>query len=541
MPEQTTIRGVIYCRKSNDDNEDSVKQQDAWAREAMEREGITLAHAPFVDQAIKGWATETRSDLHAMLEFCQEERKRGRRISVIVCWDTDRFSRSDSNETGSFIWDFRQCGTSRMFAKTDGWLDFSRAEHRLLFNVKQDMMNHQYVRNLAQNSTRGRITGALDGRWQGGDIPYGYRPEKEWVTKKGITKERTARLVLGPDAEVRIVKEIFQLYRDGFGQRAIADRLNSHGIHGIPSPRGKMWGTNTVKRILNNPVYLGRLTWARRREGIFFAVVETEVTAIPEDGTAGRSVAKPEKTWIKARKDQTHDPIIDLDTWQACQQRRQKRQKEKTPRMGSYPLSGIVVCGECGVNMTARVQITPQQNGRIRTYRRVQCASYNRSGKSRCTYNAVDADDLTDAVWSKLHDAITQPDIELAVCEEACRRKEMAQTGDEQHLAALRVTLADLERKVRYAQDRCCDPANKDIFASLKEGLVRCQQAHDAIRSEVEAHEQAAQPAIDFDAEEKQILEFLHRVKEMSDEERVNIIREMVAYVVLFFERSTAR
>src|SRR5262249_48236155 len=158
------------------------------------------------------------------------------------------------------------------------------------------------------------------------------RGETEKVTKKGRTCYWTKRLVLGPDDEVAVVRRIFREYADTLaGFRAIADRLNAEGV---PPPRGKSWGTNTIKRILRNPVYLGRLVFARHREGKFYGVVNAKLAPLPT-ATKGRRIPNPEESWVWA-PDQTHDPIIDLETWGRCrakmaQRKQAHRDKTRTP------------------------------------------------------------------------------------------------------------------------------------------------------------------------------------------------------------------
>src|SRR5262245_45979403 len=171
----TPVRVVGYYRKSDEDDGAPVEQQRAWAHQVCQREGLELA-GEFTDQARAGWDTSRRTDLHRMLAFCREQDRHKAPVGVILCWHTNRFSRADSQETSWFIWEFRQAGVERMFTATRR-LDFGRAEDRLLFGVEQDFTNNPYVKNLALDTTRGRIASVGAGRWAGGPIPLGYRPE----------------------------------------------------------------------------------------------------------------------------------------------------------------------------------------------------------------------------------------------------------------------------------------------------------------------------------------------------------------------------
>ena len=113
------------------------------------------------------------------------------------------------------------------------------------------------------------ITMALELPGEAGKIPggnrYGYRIVRR-LTANGsaATGEREI-----DSAQAMIVRRIFEEYADGMAPRQIAAGLNREGI---PSPRGGQWNASTINGsrqrrngILNNELYLGRITWNRQR------------------------------------------------------------------------------------------------------------------------------------------------------------------------------------------------------------------------------------------------------------------------------------
>jgi hypothetical protein len=62
----------------------------------------------------------------------------------------------------------------------------------------------------------------------------------------------------GSPAEAATVRQIFELARSGLTPSQVAAMLN---VQGLPGPRGPRWSLNTVKRVLRNPRYAGRLSW----------------------------------------------------------------------------------------------------------------------------------------------------------------------------------------------------------------------------------------------------------------------------------------
>jgi DNA invertase Pin-like site-specific DNA recombinase len=306
------LRVVAYYRKSNDDDGGSVEQQRGWAQPACEREGLELVRE-FTDQAKAGWDTAKRTEFHAMLAFCQEQARRKTPIDAIVCWHTDRLSRADSIETSHFLHLFREAGVRRALT-AQRWYDFGRFEDRILHNIEQDASNHKGMIDQIQAALRGRITAASEGRWAGGPIPLGYRGEREEIVVKGRRRMRTRRLVLGPDWEVEAVRLIFRLYADTpMGDQAVAQELTRRGI---PTRVGtRVWTAEGVKRILNSPDYLGRTSWNRRRVGEFVTVIDCQAVERPADASKKRANGREE--WIE--RDDRHDAVIDLPTFERCQ------------------------------------------------------------------------------------------------------------------------------------------------------------------------------------------------------------------------------
>ena len=93
---------------------------------------------------------------------------------------------------------------------------------------------------------RGKKKLAEEGKYNGGQIPYGYRVEPE--TKKIIIDE----------FEAGIVKEIFDMYESGFSQKSIAVELHSRGVMGKSARKVKKFTISLVHQILTNEFLTGK-------------------------------------------------------------------------------------------------------------------------------------------------------------------------------------------------------------------------------------------------------------------------------------------
>ena len=111
--------------------------------------------------------------------------------------------------------------------------------------------------------------GGQRGRVEAGKIPggnsYGYNIIRQLKEDGTVTTgEREINL-----EQASIIRRIFEEYANGQPPRKIASSLNAEGI---ASPRGGKWNASTINGsrqrrngILNNELYLGRITYNRQR------------------------------------------------------------------------------------------------------------------------------------------------------------------------------------------------------------------------------------------------------------------------------------
>jgi DNA invertase Pin-like site-specific DNA recombinase len=518
------VRAVAYYRKSNDDDGSSIDQQREWARAAAAREGVELVRE-FADQAKRGHDTAGRTAFHEMLEFCQQEHRRGAPVQAIVTWHLNRFSRADSQETSWFIWEFRKAGVARILT-AQRWYDFSRMEDRVISNIEQDTSNHKGMIDQAQASARGRIDVARAGRWAGGPPPLGYRIERHEVVVKGRRKLVPERLVLGPDWEVEAVKLIFRLFVDtAAGLRGVAEELTRRGV---PTQKGgAAWNTCTVKKVLENPVYVGRLAWGRRQRGKFVGVVGGKAEVRPGDGSEH---AAPASDWITGVPDD-HQAIIDLETFERAQAKRAARRTGQRPVRSGYLLTGLLRCGDCDKHMvgtTAGRQ--PAKGGGVRRY--YACSAYMHQGKAGCYCNSVDADALCKAVLRKLRDQIFSPENLRAAREEA-RRQDAAGAArpDPAAVRRLRREAERLGEQVSAGVRKMMTIAD-DLLPAFQGELQAVQKERDRLLAEADRLEARAAGPSDLEALVDAAEGVLRRLDEAEALGEHDLLRDALAALV---------
>jgi DNA invertase Pin-like site-specific DNA recombinase len=503
--QSTTRRGVVYGRKSTDQQKESIEQQLEWAEEACPREKLTIV-ATFTDSAKSGHATAKRTDFHRMLVFCQEEQRAGRPIDVLVCWHPNRFSRADSQETGWYLWEFRKAGVTKMFT-AQRWIDFESMQDRTLLGIEQELSNHKYSIDLAESSTRGKLARAREGLWCGGRVPYGYRMTFKPAARPG---DKPIPDVLVPDpASAAVVRWLFDSYATGrYSLRMLVQELNDrreptptqwagerrrgrdgHRHQGRPY-EVELWTVPTVRALLVNEVYLGHLIWNRTHQGRFFGVVDLKVNDAP-GGPARTTKRNDPKDYVRGAA--RHEALTTLETFALCQRRLVQQQKCTTPRRGGTGLllTGLLYCAHCERRMVGRHKARTSQKDPTPLY---LCGSYLQYGKARCAYNSVLEAPLVAAIATKLRERFTPAFFDR--CREMLL-SEVPRGRTEDEGARLARDLKDMDEQLARAARRALTEPDDSLALTYREQAKQLQQQRDRLAADLDAARRAAAPQAD--------------------------------------------
>lgn len=192
-------------------------------------------------------------------------------------------------------------------------------------------MSRREYKTINRRLNAGRLASCKEGKYVGSVAPYGYKRVK-LEGQKGFTLEPY-------NEEADIVKLIFKWYtqEDRIGTRLICSKLDNIGI----KPRnGGVWSLPTVRDILKNEVYIGKIVWNRAK------TIKTTVN--------GKVVTSRPRQSNYDVFDGLHPAIIDEETFNKAQYYMSKNPKNPTKGKVSNPLAGILVCGKCGKKMTRR-------------------------------------------------------------------------------------------------------------------------------------------------------------------------------------------
>ena len=190
-------------------------------------------------------------------------------------------------------------------------------------------MSRREYKMIKRRMDRGRIQAVVEGNYMGAYRPYGYN----------IQKGKNTRTLVPNEEEAPVVKLIFEWAVGGLTPNKIAQRLTAMGT---PTYTGDPeWSKETVKTILTNPTYIGKVRWNDRMQ-VKTMVNGELVTSRPRSNHS-------EHYMIYDGKHSEH-ALIDEETFKAASARFYS-DKTKANLKLKNALAGLLVCQKCGKMM----------------------------------------------------------------------------------------------------------------------------------------------------------------------------------------------
>jgi site-specific DNA recombinase len=251
---------------------------------------------------------------------------------------------------------------------------------------------------LAERETethRGLEGRAIAGFWTGGRV-YGYSTTTE-PNPPDPTHPRKVPVI--NEQEAAVVRKIFGWYRDGYGHKQIAAKLNEEGLQAPYDRRSRLktighgWPHSTIRAMLRNERYIGIFAWNRRQ----FMRVGNRKNRRPR--------LRPESEVKRTVREELR--IIDQDLWDAVQARIARRKPHGHSRSGRPPgtgkrvylLGGLARCSTCGGGMSV---VGYQMKDGVR-YVQFGCTRHASRGDAICANGlTVSEKRLTEAILETL-------------------------------------------------------------------------------------------------------------------------------------------
>lgn len=429
---------ALYERLSRDDEQagesNSIQNQKKYLEEYARQKGLrNIRH--FYDDGYSG-TNFNRPGFAALLEEIEAGH-----VEVLIVKDLSRFGRN-----------YLQVGyyTEILFPKKG--VRFIAVNNNVDSATPQDndftpflnIMNEWYAKDTSNKIKAVFKSRMKDGLRCSGSIPYGYKREPG---------DKQTLIVDEPAAEV--VRKIFRLVCQGVTTTGITEILTKEKVL-IPSAYAAMnqpnncrhkeiadpyrWNATTIGYILDRQEYLGHTVLGK---------------SICENfKTKQRRAATPDELMIFP---DTHEAIIDQDTWDIARKIRSKKKPRVANGTYSHRLSGLVYCADCGARMGFISPETKHSGKRYDSDSAFQCGNY-RSATNDCVSHYVKTSVLEAAILRAIQAVskyVLENEAEFIDQLKAVWNEHQARAADngQQELDEAKTRMAELDAKIQQLYD----------------------------------------------------------------------------------------
>lgn len=480
---------IDYLRKSQSDDplltveEVLAKHEtilDQWAEKHM---GGRVPEENKYREVVSGETIKDRPEINIVLKRIESPK-----IKAVKVVEPQRLTRGDLEDIGRMMKLLKHTNTmvitpERIYDLRDEY-DWEAIEREL-------KRGNEYLEYYKKIQARGRLLSVSQGNYLGSIPPYGF--DKITV----IDEKRECPTLKANPEQAEVVRTIFHLFvNEDMGRRRIANYLDDLKIS---PPKGPHWSAGTIREILTNVHLIGKTRWNWRKS----------VTVV-EDGEfiKKRPVTKIGEYLVFEGR---HDGIVDVDLYNAAQEKLGRGHRAKREVEVRNPFASIAFCKSCG---KAVIYKHPKnKDGTEAAGARLMCSDQGHCDTGSCMYSEV---------FEQVCDTLAQ-------CIEDFEMRLNTDTGNSEKLHAKLVKT--LEKKMQDLQARELsqweaqsdpDPAKRmpqEIFQKLNAKLLAEKEevrqalckAHEAIPEPVDYSEKVKtfQDALDamldpdVDAQEK--------------------------------------
>ena len=409
----------------------------------------------YEDAGKSGKSIEGRTDFNRMMEDIKTGKDD---VSFVLVFKLSRFGRNAADVL-STLQTMQDFGVNLVCVE-DG-IDSSKDAGKLMISVLSAVAEIERD-NIRVQTMEGRIQKAREGRWNGGFAPYGY-------------SLIDGRLEVNEEEAVAIRTIFDQYVNTDMGSTAIAKHLENHGIHKIARQNGKnpLFDAALIRRILNNPVYSGKIAYGRRK---------TEKV----HGTRNEYHQVEQDDYLLV--DGLHEALVSDEVWEAAQIKlvlQAKKYKRVNQGKGEkvHLLSGIVKCPVCGVGLYGNKSIKHKADGtKYKDFFYYGCKHRQMTRGHKCDFKKQINEELLDAAVAEIISKLVSKPKFASMMQKEINMK-VDTSALEQEIAALEKQLRQCYAvKTRLAEDiDMLDPEDKHYSRMKKDMEDRLYKMYDKI------------------------------------------------------------
>lgn len=447
-------RVAAYARVSTDSSEQLTSyeaQVDFYTRHIKSNPDWEFVSV-YTDEGISGTDTRKREGFNQMIKDALEGK-----IDLILTKSISRFARN-TVDTLTTIRKLKEKKIEVYFEKENIYTLDAKGE--VMLTIMSSLAQEE-SRSISENVTWGIRKNMADGKIV---LAYkyflGYEKGEDGFPK--IVEE-----------EAKVVRDIYQLFLDGYTIRKIADALTKRDI---PTPRGKkQWSVTTVKSILTNEKYKG--------DALLQKTYTTDFLT--------KKVKKNDGEIPQYYIQNSHPAIIDPETFDLVQEEMKRRYPDRHRLHRASPFCAKLVCEDCGGYYGRKVW---HSNSKYKKY--IWQCNHKYDNDFACNTPTLGEEEIKVAF--------------MEATEQILGNKERHITRLEQELLKLSDT-SDLESKLKAAQDKYAKLLGEQrLYMEENARIIQDQAEYNRRFLEMDKDSQIAKA--EADELERQLLEQSGRV-----------------------------
>lgn len=463
---------LLYLRKSRTDDptldvEEILSRHEEILDEYAERTwGKKIPETQKMREVVSGETIDSRPELLRILKMIESPKIKG-----VLLVEVQRLGRPDLEDIGRLSKLFRY--TNTLVITPQKTFDLRNEYDREAFE-RELMRGNEYLEYTKKIMSRGRLLSVQQGNFIGTKPPYGYDKD---VIIEGKKKCHTLKI---NEAEAEIVRMVFDMYvNKDMGRVNIAHHLNDLKV---PTRTGALWTQDTLKTMLENEHYIGKVRWNWRK-----------TITVVEDGEIKKVRPKTEVGEYLVY-DGKHEAIISDELFQAAREKQGKNHRAKAKTKVRNPLAGLLFC-QCGRAMSLRTYTKHDSPPRLLCDNQVYCKT------TSCLYS-----EIIDRVRDTLKECIADFEVRIQGDDKS------SQQLHENLIKRLKARLEELNRKELSQWEKYSEEEMpKEIFEKLNEKVLA--EKDEVQQALCKAYESMPEP-VDY---EEQLLRFENALEALDD------------------------
>ncbi len=474
-----------------------------------------LVVGEYSDEGKSGKNINGRPDFQKMIEDIKMDKDK---VDYVLVFKLSRFGRNAADVLNSL--QIMQDYGVNLICVEDG-IDSSKDSGKLMISVLSAVAEIERDNILVQ-TMEGRKQKAREGRWNGGFAPYGY----ELVN---------GELKIAED-EAEVIRAIYdQFIHTNSGVTTIAKYLNRHGYIKKKRQNGSLdtFSANFVKKVLDNPVYCGKIAYGRRKtekvngERNQFHIVKQDEYPIYQG---------------------IHEAIISESDWNLAHKKRLetgKQNKKIYSLEHKHILSGIVCCPVCGYPMYGSVNRKKKKDGTF--YKDVfyyACKHRLEVDGHKCDYKKqIHQDKLNNSVEEILFKMVCNPKFKSAITEKLRSKIDIDELQSQMNTLKKEIKrLYALKDKIGEQIDSLdvfeamYDKKFEDLQARLNSSYLKIEETE----NECEELQKRIDDVLKNQISEEKVYEFLYlfdiMYKEFTDAEKKEFMNSFIERIEIYPE-----